>query len=261
MADAIAKKTGAKKTGTKKTGTKKPGAKKPALPAALARVAKAAHAARVARLAKRGRAAIARIKERQSDVAASMVDIGEALVELKAEGVAQALGRGGFAEVVTRDLGMAVTTANALVALATRVSREFATKVGHGRATVLLELADATPEDDAPEDLFEARLTLPSGRVIDVPKATDREIREAAKELRDARPTEKARRGRGFTTSPEERAAYAVFERAFRTHAAGLSARTKLVATRDGKGPRVSIDLRFSELRALAAALRKALAE
>ena len=64
---------------------------------------------------------------RQGDVAASMVDIGEALVELKAEGVAEALGRAGFAEVVTRDLGMAITTAHALVALSTRVSRALAT--------------------------------------------------------------------------------------------------------------------------------------
>ena len=106
---------------------KKSVTKKPAVPAALAREAKAAHAARVARLAKRGREAIARIKERQGDVAASMVDIGEALVELKAEGVAEALGRAGFAEVVTRDLGMAITTAHALVALSTRVSRALAT--------------------------------------------------------------------------------------------------------------------------------------
>ena len=66
-------------------------------------------------------------KMRQGDVAASMVDIGEALVELKAEGVAEALGRAGFAEVVTRDLGMAITTAHALVALSTRVSRALAT--------------------------------------------------------------------------------------------------------------------------------------
>ena len=244
-----------------RTAAKKPAPKTPRLPAALAREAKAAHAARLARLAKRGREAIARIKERQGDVAASMVDIGEALAELKADGVAEALGRAGFAEVVTRDLGMAITTANALVALATRVSRELATKVGHGRAMVLLELADATPEDDAPEDLFASKLTLPSGRVLDVPKATDREIREGAKELRAARPTVKARRSRGFTTTPEEKAAYAVFERAFRTHAEGLSARMKLVATRDGKGPKLSIELRFSELRALTAALRKALAK
>jgi hypothetical protein len=127
------------------------------------------------------------------------------------------------------------------------------------RDMVLLELADATPEGDALEDLFEAKLTLPSGRVFDVPRATDREIRDGAKELRDARPTVKARRGRGLTTSPEEKAAYAGFERAFRTHAEGLSARTKLVATRDGRGPKVTIELRFSELRALTAALRKAL--
>jgi hypothetical protein len=95
--------------------------------------------------------------------------------------VAEALGRAGFAVVVARDLGMAITTANALVALATRVSRELATKVGHGRAMVLLELADATPEDNAPEDLFASKLTLPSGRVLDVPKRRPRTLSSRAR--------------------------------------------------------------------------------
>ena len=116
-----------KKPAAKKPAAKKPAAKKPALPAALAKRAEAQHALRVKRLAERGRVAIARIRERQADVAENMVDIGLALAELKADGVAEALGRAGFAEVVTRDLGMAITTANALVALATRVSRSLAT--------------------------------------------------------------------------------------------------------------------------------------
>ena len=68
----------------------------------------------------------------------------------------------------------------------------------------------------APAELFDAKVTLPSGRILDVPESTDREIRDGAKEFRDARPTTKARRGRGFTTTPEDKAAYADFDRGFR---------------------------------------------
>ncbi len=256
----------AKKPAAKKPAAKKPVAERtpgrrdtPALPEALAKVGKAAHEQRLARLVSKGRDAIARIKERQTDIAANMVDIGLALVELKADGVAEALGRKGFSELVARDLSMSLTTANALIALATRVPREITQRIGHGRATLLLELADATPEDDAPEDLLDAKIKLPSGKVLDVPNATDRELRDGAKEFRDARPAVKTRRG--FTTSREDKAAYASFSKALRAHAGDLHAQTKLVATRDGKGPKLRLELRFSELREVLTALRKSLAK
>ena len=162
--------------------------KKPALPAALAKRAAAQHALRVKRLAERGRVAIARIRERQADVAENMVDIGLALAELKADGVAEALGRVGFAEVCAEDLRMPLSTANALVAIATRVPRELVASLGADRARAVLELVDATPADDTPADVFEGTLTLPSGRAFDVGAATTKEIREAARAFRDARP-------------------------------------------------------------------------
>ena len=246
----------AKKPAAKKPAAKKPAAKKP-LPEALVKVGKAARAQRVARLAQRGRDALARVRERQTNIAANMVDIGLALVELKADGVAEALGRRGFTDLVAQDLAMSLTTANALIALATRVPREVTQRIGHGRAALLLELADATPEDDAPQDLLDAKIELPSGKVLDVPNATDRELREGAKELRAARAAPKSRRG--FTTTREEKAAYARFAEALRGHAGELLAQTKLVATRDGKGPKLRVELRFAELRGVLAALRKAM--
>ena len=229
------------------------------LPAALAKTAKAAHAARMQRLATQGYEAIAIIRERQTDVASNMFDIGVALVTLKGDGIAEALGRKGFADIVTHDLRMALSTANALVALATRVPRDVVRSIGPGRSAALLELADATDDDTAPAQLLNAKIKLPSGSTLDVAKATDHEIREGAREIRAARPAAKAKRGRGFTTSPEAKARYAGFEKGLRQHAKGLELKTKLVATRDARGPRLRIEGRFDELASILEALRRAL--
>jgi methylmalonyl-CoA mutase cobalamin-binding subunit len=160
----------------------------PPLPAALAKRAKEAHASKLARLAAVGRAAIARVRERQGDIAASMVDIGLALHELRAEGVAEALGRKGFADVCAADLQLPLTTALNLVALATRVPRAVVTSLGPERARAVLELVDATPANDTPEAVLARPVKLPSGKLLDVRSAGVAEIREAAKAFRAARP-------------------------------------------------------------------------
>ena len=145
------------------------------LPKALAERAKAQHDAKQARLLVKGRAAIAHIRERQVDIAANMVDIGLALVELKVEGMAEALGRSGFAEVCELDLGLPFSTANVLVALATKVPREVVTRLGTDRARAVLELVEATPENESIEELLRAKLALPSGRALDVAGASTQE--------------------------------------------------------------------------------------
>lgn len=254
MARTVAKKPAAKKPTVKAPAPRKPSAKVGA-PAALAKVARAAHAARVDRLAKVGRDAIARILERQADVAANMVDIGLALVELKGAGMAEALGRSGFAEVCEKDLRIALSTANGLVALATKVPRELVTSLGPDRARAVLELVDATPEDDTPAGLLRAKLALPSGRTLDVAGATTQEIRDAAKEIRDARAGTDGKRSRGFTATSAEKKTFTALARRL---VEGGHAGPKLVAVRDGKGAKVRFDVRLSELAAFAAALRSA---
>ncbi len=252
MATSPAKKSAAKK----KTAAKKTAAKKTAaLPKELAARAKAQHDAKLARLAERARDAIARIRERQADIAANMVDIGLALVELKADGMAEALGRSGFAEVCEKDLRMPLSTANSLVALATKVPREIVTSLGPDRARAVLELVEATPEDDTPDDVLHAKLALPSGRTLDVAAASTHELREAAKEFRDARPAAEGKRSRGFTSTSAEK-------KSFKSLAKHLTERghagAKLVATRDGKGAKVRFEVRLSEIDAFATALRAA---
>ncbi len=225
---------------------------KPALPVALAERAKALHAARQGRLARVAHAAIARIRERQIDIAANMVDIGLALAELKAAGVAESIGRAGFGDLCAQELNMAVSTANALVALATRVPREIVTRFGPDRARALLELVDATPEDDTPEEMLTAKVALPSGRTLDVAAASARELRDAAKELRDARPEARAR---GFSATVKEKRRFAAVMRAL--DGAGAST-GRLIASRDEAGAKVRFEVRLSELEAFASALRKA---
>lgn len=232
-------------------------ASEPELPAALAKRAKQLHADRLKRLAAVGRAAIARIRERQTDVAANMVDIGLALHELRAEGVAEALGRKGFADVCDTDLKLPLTTALNLIALATRVPREVVTSLGTERARAVLELVDATPEDDTPEDVLAKPLKLPSGKTLDVRNAGVTEIREAAKAFRAARPGAITKRGRGFTASPDEKKSFVAFAK--RLHEHHPEAAASLIATRGAKGAKVRIEVHLSELEKLPAALRKAL--
>lgn len=258
------KKTAAKKTAASrradkpaavKTPDRRPPAKKPALPKELAERAKAQHAAKLARLTGRAQAALALIRERQADIAANMVDIGLALAELKGDGMAEALGRSGFAEVCEKDLRMAISTANGLVALATKVPRALVTSLGPDRARAVLELVEATPEDDTPESVLRAKLALPSGRTLDVAEASTQEIRDAAKEIRDARERTDGKRSRGFTATPAEKRSFTALAK--RLAEAGHTG-AKLVATRDGNGARVRIEVRLSELGAFADALRAA---
>ncbi len=246
----------AKKPAAKKPAAKKPAAKKPVvLPKALAERAKAQHLAKQARLQERARAALALVRERQGDIAANMVDIGLALVELKADGMAEALGRSGFAEVCEKDVRMAVSTANGLIALATKVPREVVTSLGPDRARAVLELVEATPEDDTPDEVLRAKLKLPSGRTLDVAAASTQDLRDAAKEFRDARAGAEGKRSRGFTATPAEKKVFGALAKRLTDDG---HAGAKLLAVRDGKGAKVRFEVRLAELEGFVSALRKA---
>ena len=229
----------------------------PPLPAALAKRAKEAHANKLARLAAVGRGAIARIRERQADVAASMVDIGLALHELRAEGVADALGRKGFAEVCEVDLELPLTTALNLIALATRVPRAVVTALGPERARAVLELVDATPANDTPEAVLAKPVKLPSGKLLDVRSAGVAEIREAAKVFFSSGDAEKPRPR--FVVAPGRAARNAFAAFAKRLHEHHGEAAAQLIASRGAKGAKVRIEVHLSELAKLPTALRKAL--
>jgi hypothetical protein len=223
---------------TKPAG-EKPSTSRAKLPAALAKRAEQAVAAKRARTAKEARADIALIKRRKKRIAEDFYDIGVALARLKRPGVAEVLGRESFREICEKDLEMSPATADKLVAIVANVAREDALRMGQERALALVALARATPEADSAASLEKAVRKLPSGKKLDVRSASVRDLREAAKDVRDA--SGKGGRPRGRTTSPAERAEAAKLEAALRK--AGLDrARVAAVATKPGQGADLRIE-------------------
>ncbi len=233
------------------------GARKPAraLPPALAKNAKAAHDAAVRRHRAEGLGAIALVQARRRDMASNFLEVADALRILRTDDVFKALGRGSFAEVCERDLDMSLSKATQLLALTERVDAPLLIAVGQERAAALLDLADATPEDDTPADLQNARLKLPSGETLRVAKASTREIREAAMAIRRARGDRK----NGRTTTAEEEELLVMLEAELRAAPGLADAEIALVAMGAKRGADVKIRVPLAKLGALAKVLAKAL--
>lgn len=226
------------------------------LPAALVKRAEQQVAAKRERLAKEARDDIALIRRRQAEIAEAFYDVGEALVRLKRPDVAQAVGRASFKELCEKDLEMSVATANRLITIVTQVPREDALRMGQQRSLALAELAKATPEADTAVQLDKATRKLPSGKKVDLGKASGNEILAAAKELRTAKPG--LGRPKGRTTSEEERSRAASLQAALR--AGGFErARVFAVATKAGRPADVRIEaVPIADLPALGRLIAKA---
>lgn len=222
------------------------------LPTALKKRAEALKTEALSRLADRGFEALRLIREKRADVAGNLLDIGEALKVLQSDGVAGALGHASFEALCRAELDMSVVSARRLIAITHHFRRESALTLGPDRARALIELADATPEDDTGESLMASTLTLPSGEKLSVEKATTAELREAARGIRHAH----APARRGLTTSKEERTAFAELKR--RLKGAGASIRTpKLVASRDEEGAWVELRIRLRDVTSVARAMTR----
>jgi hypothetical protein len=78
------------------------------------------------------------------------------------------------------------------------MSRAEAVAMRQAKASALVSLADATPEDDTPGGLLRARspMALPGGGTLDTKSASARTIADAAKVLRRARTPKTARGSR-----------------------------------------------------------------
>lgn len=183
------------------------------LPKALQAKNRATHSRREQSLAEDGFAALELVRDRQRTIGANFLDIGAALVTLKRPEVIAAMGAGSW-EALCAKLKMSVAHADALIAVATRLRRTLAQELGIDRASAVLALVDATPEDDTAEDVLDSTRTLPSGATLVVRDATTAAIWSAARELRQAA-AEKAgakRRG-GKTTTAAERASFRALEK------------------------------------------------
>jgi hypothetical protein len=203
--------------------TKKGARKKGGLARTIAREVSDKHE----RIALAARADIALIHRRRARIAEDFYEVGEALVRLKAPGVAAALGYPSFAALCGAELGLSATKAAQLVDIVRGATRDDAIAFGQERVAALLALADATPEVDTATSLARAKIALPSGKLLEVGRATTSAIWSGAAELRAARPASK--RGRGLTTTPEERREASTLEAVLHHH--GLAAaRVKAVA-------------------------------
>lgn len=155
---------------------------------------------------------------------------------------------------------MSVATADKLAAVVANVPREDALRMGQERALALVTLARATPEADSATSLEKTVRELPSGKKLDVKKASVRDLREAAKDVRSASAvtSDGKPKPRGRTTSMEERTAAAKLEAAL--HAAGLDrARVSAVATKPGQGADLRIErVPVAQLATFVKALRRA---
>ena len=232
---------------------KKAPQKKTRVPAALAKNAAEISKQALARVAAAARADIAFIKERKESIAAAFYDIGEALVRLKKKGVAQALGYRTFEEICEREIGIGVTQAGELIDIVTRLTRDDAIQMGQTKAGAFSRLAEATPAPDTPVELFEKGVRTPSGKRVSAASPT-REVEAAAKEFRQA--SRGTKRGRGRTTTPDERSIAAAIQK--KLHAAGITtARVTAVATKSGKPANLRIEgVPMPERKKIATALR-----
>jgi hypothetical protein len=155
------------------------------------------------------------------------------LKRLKDSRAAQALGYRSFAEMCSVELEISGRTAADLIDMVENVGPVFARHHGRSQVLAMVKLCRATPEDDTVEDLVEkGRVPLPSGKDLDVGGSTVREKEDAAKEIRDATPTE-GKKKRGTTTSAEDRRVAAEAEAAL--HAVGLKRAEVRAVARPGK--------------------------
>jgi hypothetical protein len=108
-------------------------------------------------------------------------------------------------------------------------------RLGQYQAPAVLELCDATPEDDTAEDLVKGGVRLPSGKLLDVSDSSVRDKKEAVKEIRDSGGKTSGNGGAkgGTTTSAEDRRVAAEAEAAL--HAVGLKRARVWAVARPGR--------------------------
>jgi hypothetical protein len=218
---------------------KKPSAASKRLPRALAERAEKNVALKRERLAAEGRADLALIKARRQRIVEDFYDIGEALLRLKRPGVAEALGHKNFAALLRSELDMSLSKAVQLIAVVNAVPRHEARAMGQERAAALLDLSRATPEQDSASALATSVLKLPSGKRVPLAKASTREIREAAKAVRNEQAIKQKPR-RGVTTTAEERASATALEEAL--HSLGLKEARVSAVAKPGGGAHARIE-------------------
>lgn len=181
-----------------------------------------------ARMLEAARADIALIKGLVDRIKRAFWEIGAALGRLKDPARVAVMGYRSFHEMCKEELKMSASSADNLVAIAANMTEAEARGMGQMDALSLVSLCKATPEDDRPADLIDAKVPLPSGEVLDVRNASARERLDAAKEIRRAQEGAGTRGGRSVSAKEQSTAA----ELQKRMRAAGLERATVEVKAR-----------------------------
>ena len=142
-------------------------AKSSPLPKALAQraEAKSRASARVAR--EEAEELLAVVVSRRRAIAEAFYDVGQALTKLREPRLYHALGCKTFGELITTRLGLSLSRAGRLIAIAEQLTRARAIDLGQERSAALVQLARATSDEDSAETLARDGVILPgrTGRV------------------------------------------------------------------------------------------------
>lgn len=220
-------------TAAKRTKKPKPAISRP-LPPALAERAEAMVAMAKTRVLREARAALEEARAAMAETERHYYELGRALLTLRKEGYAEALGfKGGLRELCERELELSWATVDRLLRAVEALTQEQFARLKRTRVDALLALAAATEADDTEAILAGETVTLwEKGPLLDVGAAKTPALLAAATEVRAQRTATKSAPGRGRSASPEERAQVKLASRDLR--AAGSKAATKVRATKPG---------------------------
>jgi len=201
------------------------------LPVALQKQATAVQLNAKKALAKRAADALERARACVGEAARGFYRLGQALIELRAEGMLESIGYADLYTLAESELSLSRSTVDRLLQAVTHLTQEQYALLKPSRADALLELAAVTEADDTDAILLGARISLwVKGPVLDVGRASIRELHEAAKEVRAHRGPKNAR---GRSASAEERAAAVSANSTFRAKDSKAKARVR--ATKPGQ--------------------------
>jgi hypothetical protein len=214
------------------------GAVSVAAPVAKAQTLAAAANAKIDQIRAQAQADLELIRDRSRAIAKAFHEVGQALARLKQPVAYGALGYKSFAELCQKEFSFSVEKADELVLIATQMSAQEALGIGQKKAIAVVRLCRATIEDDKPADVARGTVTLPSGEIFDVKRASARKTEAAAAQIRAAS-GRALKRGKGVAQS--EHAAGVTLEAKLR--AAGLAnARVRVVAGAPGKAAWLRLD-------------------
>jgi hypothetical protein len=160
---------------------------------------------------RRGTALLALIARRKDRITEDFYDIGEALRELLDSKLYAAMGYASFEAMLEARKLMSSTQAFKLVRLVESIPRDEALRLGQEKAYALVTYTAATPEEDVPAALVRKNAKIDGKPLLELSK---RELQDAAKAAKEAKPSTPAARERQKLERTLEKKARALLKKA-----------------------------------------------